>query len=179
MSPLEAITSWLESLDLDMQFEVAGFAAFLMFERDDVLTLGGSERLEALYRWLNEPGLPSYVAADRALSFRICFGCFVDDRMTDAGWKRTEELVCKILEEAKRAGKFAASRKAQRMLALLPARKEGWERVVRSWNELAATCLTNEAVRSWSAASKRIGLKVIPSSGVPIVPLRSPHRGTG
>lgn len=179
MSPLKAIANWLESLELDMQLEVAGFAAFYIFERADALTLGGSDQLEALHRWLNEPGLLSYIAADRALFFRICFGSFVDDRMTEAGWKRTEELVCKILKEAKRNGKFAASRKAQRMLALLPARKESWERVVRSWNELAVTCLTNEAVRSWSSASTCIGLKVIPSSGVPIVPLRSPHRGTG
>lgn len=158
-----------------MHLEVAGFAAFCIFERADALTLRGSDQLEALHRWLNEPGLLSYIAADRALSFRTCFGSFVDDRMTNP----TEELVCNILKEAKRNGKFAASRKAQRMLALLPARKESWERVVRSWNELAVTCLTNEAVRSWSSASTCIGLKVIPSSGVPIVPLRSPHRGTG
>ncbi|MEY9880460.1 hypothetical protein [Bradyrhizobium sp. USDA 329] len=176
MSPLKAITSWLETLDLDMQLEVAGFAAFLMFERDDVLTIGRSEHLESLHQWLNEPGLSTYVAADRALSFRICFGSFVADRMTDAGWKRTEDLVHEILKQAKRDGKFAAARKAQRMLALLPARKESWKHVVKSWNELAATYLTHEAVTSWSAAKKRVGLSVISSSGVPIVAVRSRHR---
>jgi len=174
MSPLKAITSWLEMLDLDMQLEVAGFAAFLMFEQDDVLTLGGSEHLESLHRWLNEPGLSSYVAADRALSFRMCFGCFVADRMTDAGWKRTEDMVHKILKQAKLDGKFAASRKAQRMLELLPARRERWRRVVQSWNELAATYLTHEALTSWSAAEKRIGLRFISSSGVPIIAPRLP-----
>ncbi len=81
--------------------------------------------------------------------------------MTDAGWKRTEELARKILIEAKRDGKFAAAPKAQRMLEVLPARKESWRSVVKSWNELAATYLTHEAVSDWSAAERRMGLRVI------------------
>ncbi|MDD1522445.1 MULTISPECIES: hypothetical protein [Bradyrhizobium] len=177
MSPLKAISSWLETLELDMHLEVAAFATFLMFEHDEFLTLGGSGQLEALHRWLNEPDLTVDTAADRALFFKICFGCFVEDRMTDAGWRRTEELVRKILQEARRDGKFAAARKAQRMLEFLPARKGSWKRVVKSWTELAATHLTQEAVTNW--AEKRKSLRVISRSGVPIVAVRSSHRGTG
>ncbi|MCP3405627.1 hypothetical protein [Bradyrhizobium sp. CCGB01] len=178
MSPLEAVTRWLESQDLDMQLEIAGFATFLTYGNEGVLALGGSEQLESLHRWLNESNLASCIAADRALSFRTFFDCFVAERMTDVGWKRTEELMRKRLKEAKRDGKSAAARKAQRMLELLPARKESWRRVVKSWNELAGTNLTREAVSSWFAAERRIGLRVI-SSGVPVVAPRWSQPGTG
>lgn len=155
MSPLEAVTRWLDSQDLDMQLEIAGFATFLTFEHDGMPALGRSEQLESLHRWLNELDLAACIAADRALSFRIYFDCFFGERMTDVGWKRTEELVRKRLKEAKRDGKFAAARKVQRMLELLSARKESWRRVVTSWNKLAATHLTDEAITSWSAAMPR------------------------
>ncbi|GLR91138.1 hypothetical protein GCM10007857_78540 [Bradyrhizobium iriomotense] len=153
MSPLVAITRWLESQDLDMQLEIAGFATFLMFGDDDVLSLGESGRLEFLHRWLNEPDLVS--PGGRALTFQMHFDWFVEDRMSDDGWKRTEDLMRKNLNEAKRDRKFAAARKAQRMLDLLPARKECWNHVLKSWNALTATYLTHEALTSWTAAETR------------------------
>ncbi|MHC2338184.1 hypothetical protein ACVIW0_007473 [Bradyrhizobium sp. USDA 4454] len=48
--------------------------------------------------------------------------------------------------EAERDGKYAAERKAQRKLQLLPARKENCFRVAKSWNGLAATYLTRRAL---------------------------------
>ncbi|MCW2223861.1 hypothetical protein M2232_007393 [Bradyrhizobium japonicum] len=177
MSPLEAITRWLDSQDLGMQLEIAGFATFLVFGDDDTFTLGDSEQLESLYRWLNEPSLASGIAAERALTFRVYFASLAEDRSTGAGWKRTEVLVRRILKDATRDGRFAAARKAQRMLELLPARKESWNQVVRSWNEFAATYLTHEALSSWSAAEKLRGLRAISSTSVPVAGLGSPHRG--
>ena len=177
MSPLEAITRWLDSQDLGMQLEIAGFATFLVFGDDDTFTLGDSEQLESLYRWLNEPSLASGIAAERALTFRVYFASLAEDRSTGAGWKRTEVLVRRILKDATRDGRFAAARKAQRMLELLPARKESWNQVVRSWNELASTYLTHEALSSWSAAEKLRGLRAISSTSVPVAGLGSPHRG--
>ncbi|MDH2406815.1 hypothetical protein QCM77_44350 [Bradyrhizobium sp. SSUT18] len=46
MSPLEAIVSWLEKQDSEMQEEIAGLTAFLLFESDDVLLTGGPEQTQ-------------------------------------------------------------------------------------------------------------------------------------
>ncbi len=167
MSPLEAITRWLQSQDLDTQLEVAAFARFSIFGDSNVLTLGGPEQLEALQGWLTEPELESRVAVGRALTFRVFFEYFAEGRIAGAGWKRTEELVRRTLEQAKRDGKFAAARRAQRKLQLLPAQKENWHRVATSWNGLAATYLTREALTNWGAAEKRRDLRVISSSDCP------------
>ncbi|WP_456640505.1 hypothetical protein [Bradyrhizobium sp. USDA 10063] len=150
-----------------MQLEFAAFATVSIFGDSDVLTLGGPEQLETLQRWLTEPELASHTAASRALNFRVSFEYFAAGRITGAGWKRTEELLRKTMEEAKRDGKFAAARKAQRKLQLLPARKENWHRVAKSWNGFAATYLTRKALTNWSAAVNRRGLKVISSAGCP------------
>ncbi|MEY9643229.1 hypothetical protein ABIF66_011522, partial [Bradyrhizobium japonicum] len=137
---------WLESQDLDTQLEVAAYATFLIFRKSDVLTLGGSEELDTLQRWLTEPELDPRAAAGRALTFRLAFEYFAEGRISGVGWKRTEELEHKNLERAKRNGKLAAARKAQRKLQLLPSRKEHWYLVAKSWNGLAATYLTREAL---------------------------------
>lgn len=35
MSPIEAIVSWLEAQDLDLQLDIASFGSFLIFEDGD------------------------------------------------------------------------------------------------------------------------------------------------
>ncbi|MCP3468323.1 hypothetical protein [Bradyrhizobium sp. CCGUVB23] len=146
MSPIEAIASWLESQDLDLQLDVASFASFVIFEDGDVSSLSMPDQLEALRQWLNEPELESHAAASRALTFRISMDYFVEGRTTGCGWKQTEAKLRKTLDEAKRVGKFPAARKAQRMLELLPTRQARWREVARSWNELASTRLTLKAL---------------------------------
>ncbi|WFU54746.1 hypothetical protein QA639_35015 [Bradyrhizobium pachyrhizi] len=165
MSPLEAIARWLEAQDLDTQLEIAAFATFSIFGDGDILRLGASEQLEALQRWLTESGLDSRAAAGRALTFRVFFEYFAEGRIAGAGWKRTEELLSKSLEAAKSDGKFAAARKAQRKLQLLPVRKENWYLVAKSWNGLAATHLTREALNI--GAPSRWDLRVISSRDYP------------
>ncbi|UGY20239.1 hypothetical protein HAP48_0024100 [Bradyrhizobium septentrionale] len=169
MSPLEAISRWLESQDLDTQLEVAAYVTFSIFRKSDVLTLGGPEELDTLQRWLTEPELDPRAAAGRALTFRLAFEYFAEGRIRGDGWKRTEELERKSLELAKRDGKLAAARKAQRKLQLLPTRKEHWYRVAKSWNGLAATYLTREALALGSLP--RCDLKAISNSHcLPLVP---------
>ncbi|MET4331310.1 hypothetical protein ABIB80_007169 [Bradyrhizobium sp. i1.15.2] len=68
MSPLEAIVSWLEKQDSEMQEEIAGLTAFLLFESDDVLLTGGPEQLKTLKQWLSEPNLSPYRAVGRAFA---------------------------------------------------------------------------------------------------------------
>ncbi|MCP3471459.1 hypothetical protein NLM33_14080 [Bradyrhizobium sp. CCGUVB1N3] len=158
MSPIEAIASWLEAQGADLQIEIAGLATFFIFADNnvltfgdsDVLTLGRPELLHSLQRWLNEPDLASCTAAERALTFRVSFEHFAESRFTDAGWKRTEELVRKTLEEAKRDQKFAAAHKAQNMLKSLSDRKKYWYEAGKSWKELAATYLTVDALAKWA-----------------------------
>ncbi|MCP3475532.1 hypothetical protein NLM33_35170 [Bradyrhizobium sp. CCGUVB1N3] len=172
MSPIEAIVSWLEAQDLDLQLDIASFGSFLIFEDGDDPSLSMRERLEALRKWLNEPELDSEAAATRALTFRISIDYFIEGRSTGHGWKQIEAKLRKTLEEAKRVGKFSAARKAQRMLELLPARQERWHEVARSWNELASTRLNLEALTDWS--DKRSRLKVISSAETPpLVPIAS------
>ncbi|WP_128089705.1 MULTISPECIES: hypothetical protein [Bradyrhizobium] len=171
MSPLEAICRWLGSQDLDTQLDFAAYAAPSIFEGSDILTLGGPEHLDALLRWLTEPELDPRAAAGRALTFRIVFEYFAQSRIRGDGWKRTEELERKILEQAKCDGRLAAARKTQRKLQLLPARKENWYRVVKSWNRLAATYLTREALAN--NASPRWSLRVISTGDCPPTVARS------
>ncbi|MCP3460578.1 hypothetical protein [Bradyrhizobium sp. CCGUVB23] len=165
MSPIEAIVSWLEAQDLDLQIDVASFASFLIFEAGDVPSLSIPEQLEAVRQWLNEPELESHAAASRALTFRISMDYFVEGRTTGCGWKQTEAKLRKTLDDAKRVGKFPAARKAQRMLELLPTRQARWHEVARSWNELASTRLTLKALTDWS--DKRPSLKTISSAANP------------
>ncbi|MDI4236790.1 hypothetical protein OZ411_28665 [Bradyrhizobium sp. Arg237L] len=161
MSPLEAIVGWLEKQDSEIQSEVAGCAAYLLFETDGVLALGGPEQLQAVKQWLSEPHLPSYRAVGRAVRFRACFEYFAEGRFTDSGWKLSEELFRETIAEATRdpnseAARFALN--AQRMLNNLPARKEKWRQVGHSWRELVEAHLTNEALSDWNAAetAKRV-----------------------
>lgn len=162
MSPLEAIVSWLTKQDSEIQHEVAGCTAYLLFEDDDVLALGGPEQLQTLKEWLNEPNLPSYRAVGRAVRFRACFEYFAESRFTESGWKLSEDLFRETIAEATRdpnseAARFALN--AQRMLNNLPARKEKWRQVGHSWRELVQTHLTNETLSDWSASetAKRTG----------------------
>lgn len=150
MSPIEAIFSWLETQDLDLQLDIASFGSFLIFEDGDDPSLSVPEQLEALRQWLNEPELESQAAANRALTFRITVDYFVESRTTGCGWKTIEAKLHKTLDEAKCVGNFSAARKAQRMLQLLPTRQERWHEVARSWNELASTRLTLEALTDWT-----------------------------
>ncbi|MCP3463573.1 hypothetical protein NLN62_25390 [Bradyrhizobium sp. CCGUVB23] len=162
MSPIEAIASWLEAQDLDLQLDVASFASFVIFEDGDVSSLGMPDQLEALRQWLNGPVLESHAAASRALTFRITMDFFVEGRTTGCGWKQTEAKLRKSLDEAKRVGRFPTARKAQRLLECLPTRQERWHEVARSWSELASTRLTLEALTDWS--DKPPARKVISSA---------------
>ncbi|MGY4403779.1 hypothetical protein [Bradyrhizobium sp. USDA 3315] len=175
MSPLEAIARWLDGQDLDTQLEVAAFATFLLFGERAVLTLGTPDQLETLQRWLTEPKLESRAAAGRALTFRVVFEYFAEGRIANDGWKQTEELLIKTLKQAERDGRFAAARKAQRKLQLLPARKENWFRVAKSWNGLAATYLTRQALIGAPARCDLRGISsgecppVVPTASAPMV----------
>ncbi|WP_445222855.1 hypothetical protein ACKWRH_45825 (plasmid) [Bradyrhizobium sp. Pa8] len=157
MSPIEAIVSWLEAQDLDLQLDIASFGSFLIFEDGDDPSLSMPEHLEALRQWLNQPELELQAAVNRALTFRITIDYFVEGRTTGCGWKKLEAKLHKTLEEAKRVGNFSAARKAQRMLQLLPTRPERWHEVARSWNELASSHLTLKALTDRS--DKRPGRK--------------------
>jgi len=175
MSPLDEIVGWLEKQDSEIQSEIAGCAAYLLFENDDVLALGGLEQLHAVRHWLSEPDLPPYRAVGRAVRFRACFEYFAESRFTDAGWKRSEELFRETIAEATRdpnsdAARFALS--AQRMLNDLPARKEKWRQVGHSWRELVQAHLTDEMLSDWSASegSKRMQREPISLTGTVIKP---------
>lgn len=176
MSPLEAIVSWLEKQDSEMQEEIASLTAFLLFESDDVLLLGGPEQLETLRQWLSEPKLSPYRAVGRAVRFRACFEYFGDSRFVESGWKQSENMFRGAIAEAARdpnseAARFAVN--AQQMLNNLPARKETWRQVGLSWGELVQTHLTNETLSDWSASAGAKGLfqrEPIEVTGVVIKP---------
>ncbi|MGY3614163.1 hypothetical protein [Bradyrhizobium sp. USDA 10063] len=154
VTPLHAIRDWFEKQDDEVQCEIAGMAALLVFEGADLLDLSSREWCDCLRRWLSEAGLPAHTIIGRALTFRTCFEYFAESRFTESGWRRSETTALEILEDAKDVPNSEAARLApiaEKMLDTLPARKGRWMEVRKSWRELASASLTARSLRVWSA----------------------------
>ncbi|MCP3460396.1 hypothetical protein [Bradyrhizobium sp. CCGUVB23] len=155
MTPLMIINDWFEKQDGEVQVEIAGMAALLMFDGADLVDLGSHEQVEFLRHWLSEVGLQAYTVVGRALTFRVCFEYFAEDRFTDFGWRLSEKALRKALEAPEHAPNSDTMRlasHARRMLDGLPARKNKWIEVGKSWRELADACLTSSALRDWTSS---------------------------
>ncbi|WP_025038656.1 hypothetical protein [Bradyrhizobium sp. DOA9] len=156
MSPLEAITRWVETQDPEVQGDIGACAGFYLFESDDAfLELGKPKQVEALKQWLSESNVPAYRAVGRALRFRACFGYFIGCWFSDAEWKAAENFLRKVIAEATSAPNSEDARFAlalQQRLNALPARKRRWRHVRASWRELVQAHLSDQALRDWSLA---------------------------
>ncbi|UVO30383.1 hypothetical protein [Bradyrhizobium arachidis] len=152
MTPLQIINDWFETQDAEVQAEIAGMAAFLIFDGADVLDRSNRERVEFVRQWLSESGLQTNTIVGRALTFRACFEYFKDSRFTESGWKRSEKLFCEDFGDAARDpnSDAAPASNAQKVLDDLAARKSKWIEVGKSWRELADACLTSSALRDWT-----------------------------
>ncbi|WP_439373118.1 hypothetical protein [Bradyrhizobium sp. DASA03120] len=155
MTPLTIIGDWFEKQDGNVQIEIAGMAAFLMFDGADLLDLGSQEQLEFLRHWLSEVGLETHTVVGRVLTFRVCFEYFAENKFTDFGWRLSEKALRKAVEESERAPNPDTMRlasHARRMLDGLPTLKSKWIEVGKTWRELADAWLTSSALRDWTAS---------------------------
>ncbi|MBB4399253.1 hypothetical protein [Bradyrhizobium sp. ERR14] len=127
MAPLLAIlSSGKTGRARNLQDEIASLVASLIYDGDDVLLLNGQEQLQALKQWLSEPGLVVFGIVGQSVRFRACLEYFVEDRLSDFGWK---QLFQRIIEDAEREPQNARfADEPRRMLRDLPARKEKWAR---------------------------------------------------
>ncbi|KRR10525.1 hypothetical protein CQ12_40675 [Bradyrhizobium jicamae] len=156
MTPLTIISDWFEEQDTEVQVEIAGMAALLMFDGAALLDLGSQEQVEFFRHWLSEAGLQTHMVVGRVLTFRACFEYFAENKFTDFGWRLSEKALRKAIEESERAANFSDSMRlasnARRVLDVLPARKSKWIEVGKSWRELADACLTSSALRNWASS---------------------------
>ncbi|MCP3471376.1 hypothetical protein NLM33_13650 [Bradyrhizobium sp. CCGUVB1N3] len=103
MTPPMIISDWSEKQDSEVQVDIAGMAAFLMFDGADLVDIGSHKQVEFLRHRLSEVGLQAHTVVGRVLTFRVCFEYFAEGRFTDFGWRLSETALRKVVEEAERA----------------------------------------------------------------------------
>jgi hypothetical protein len=150
MTPLDAISKWLNEQDAEVRSDTGMLVSMLLFDNTsfEVLQNGAAN----LLAWLGTKGLPSYTVVGRAVRFRACFEFVYTKRFTPEGWTNTEKMFRSIISTGasdSTSDEAKLSPSAFPMLRALPERIEVWREVGIAWKQLLDDHISDEALESW------------------------------
>lgn len=146
---LVAVRDWYNSLDEEMQSEIAYFVFSAMPSGPEKDHLLSDKIVPAMKSWL-EPETSSLSMTDMGKA--ICFGAILDaflgERFTDEGWERARRSNEYLLKHAQANGKldFDLPRKT---LEALPERAARWKVAGEAWGKVEAEWLGRPGVAKY------------------------------
>jgi hypothetical protein len=156
LSPLATLANWLKQQQEDAQNDIAFGVAALM--DDDGWSKSGEVLRAAMFNLLDDrEELPLRVVG-RTIAFKSCLEYFCRSRFHAEGWEDNEDMFRSVISEAatdheSEAAQIAFS--AFQMLRQLPARREMWLAVGKSWSALVEEHLSDDALDRWRSAEIR------------------------
>ncbi|SDA18438.1 hypothetical protein SAMN02799622_02030 [Methylobacterium sp. UNC378MF] len=142
-SPIVAIRNWFTAQPEDVRGELALHVAYPLFDVDPGVIADVPRSTQLIVDWLDDT-IARHLQFGRLLSFTACVDYMMRGRDTAEAWAETEEMTRKLVEDA-----GPASRTAQAMLAMLPARQEKWIKLAAEWYALRDSIFAGRQLDAW------------------------------
>lgn len=152
LNPHQSFKAWLDTIDNSNLQDIA----FLLsvnpyFKEVRDIAVGPDDIVDKFLEIVNRYSEPSYESADFYVTFKSIFEYYFKDRFTESGWKATENLNKRILEDPNLTPSMIDH--LTRMISALPGRMNYWIQLHKRWEALKEEALSDKNISDWREAT--------------------------
>jgi len=147
MNPLEKLKNWYESLDSEMQLEIAALTGHFHLDQTINYEFAADKKISKFKNYLDSSSL-NYIEIIQRTLFIIKLTSFsIDGRSTEADWSQTVDRHLDLINAAKKDNRSLDF--IDNMLNKLPERKAIWIKFCSEWNSFINNELSDKAIAEW------------------------------